>query len=76
MVTVAEYMKSPNPPLQLTVGLHAYPIFINVLGIATGFGWSDVFRQPPPQLNLTVSVAREEIKDFSKKERFNYASGC
>ena len=34
----------PNQPLQLTAGIYG---FSNVFGVAVGFGWSNVFRQPP-----------------------------
>ena len=37
-------LQPPNQPLQLTAGP---AVFINVYGIATGFGLSDGFRQTP-----------------------------
>jgi len=40
---------SPNQPLQLTAAGFG---FLSVNRQMAGFGWSDVLRQTPPQLNL------------------------
>lgn len=39
----------PNQPLQLTAGSFG---FYNVFGVAVGFGLSDAFGNPLPQLNF------------------------
>jgi hypothetical protein len=62
----------PNKPLQLTAGRCG---FVNVFGVVVGFGLSNGFGKPPPQLNFFVRRKDHVTHKAPLGDRYSFRNG-